>query len=227
MKKIYAHLPKDWTVLLEHKPYEPAFYSTVISDWGTSYICAKELGDQAMCLVDLGHHLPNTNIEMVVSRLIDVNKLGGFHFNDSKFGDDDLDAGSINPYELFLIFNELTSAAQKNKLSSIAYMIDQSHNVTDPIESLILSANEIVNSYAKSLLVNYIQLEEAQDQHDPIRAMQILKTAFSTDVSSLVSMARFEKGHAIDPIAVYRMLDYKKEKANTRKNIGGSSSGIV
>jgi len=227
MKKIYAHLPKDWTVLLEHKPYEPAFYSTVISDWGTSYICAKELGDQAMCLVDLGHHLPNTNIEMVVSRLIDVNKLGGFHFNDSKFGDDDLDAGSINPYELFLIFNELTSAAQKNKLYNIAYMIDQSHNVTDPIESLILSANEIVNSYAKSLLVNYNQLEEAQDQHDPIRAMQILKTAFSTDVSSLVSMARFENGHAIDPIAVYRTLDYKKEKANTRKSSGGSSSGIV
>ena len=106
-------------------------------------------------------------------------------------------------------------------------MIDQSHNVTDPIESLMLSANEIVNSYAKSLLVNYTQLEEAQDQHDPIRAMQILKTAFSTDVSSLVSMARFENGHAIDPIAVYRTLDYKKEKAKTRKNSGGSSSGIV
>src|SRR6056300_879038 len=226
MKKIYTKLPQDWNIYLEHKPYEPAFYSTVISDWGTSYICAKELGDRALCLVDLGHHLPNTNIEMVVSRLIDVNKLGGFHFNDSKFGDDDLDAGSVNPYELFLIFNELTSAAQKNKLSNIAYMIDQSHNVTDPIESLMLSANEIVNSYAKSLLVNYTQLEEAQDHHDPIQAMRILKTAFSTDVSSLVSMARFENGHAIDPIAVYRTLNYKKEKANTRKNSGGSSSGI-
>ena len=134
MKKIYASLPKDWIVLLEHKPYEPAFYSTVISDWGTSYICAKELGDQAMCLVDLGHHLPNTNIEMVVSRLIDVNKLGGFHFNDSKFGDDDLDAGSINPYELFLIFNELTAASQNNKIKNLAYMIDQSHNVTDQLK---------------------------------------------------------------------------------------------
>ena len=227
MKKIYAHLPKDWTVLLEHKPYEPAFYSTVISDWGTSYICAKELGDQAMCLVDLGHHLPNTNIEMVVSRLIDVNKLGGFHFNDSKFGDDDLDAGSINPYELFLIFNELTNASQKNKLSNIAYMIDQSHNVTDPIESLMLSANEIVNSYAKSLLVNYSQLEEAQDRHDPIRAMQILKNAFSTDVNPIVSMARFENGHSIDPISTYRTLEYKKQKAKTRKSSKGSSSGIV
>ena len=172
-------------------------------------------------------HLPNTNIEMVVSRLIDVNKLGGFHFNDSKFGDDDLDAGSINPYELFLIFNELTSAAQKNKLSNIAYMIDQSHNVTDPIESLMLSANEIVNSYAKSLLVNYTQLEEAQDQQDPIRAMQILKTAFSTDVNPIVAMARFENGNSIDPISIYRTLEYKKQKSKTRKSSKGSTSGIV
>ena len=227
MKKIYAYLPKDWTVLLEHKPYEPAFYSTVISDWGTSYVCAKELGDQAMCLVDLGHHLPNTNIEMIVSRLIDVNKLGGFHFNDSKFGDDDLDAGSINPYELFLIFNELTAASQNNKIKNIAYMIDQSHNVTDPIESLILSANEIVNSYAKSLLVNYSLLDKAQDNNDAIKSMQILKTAFITDVSPIVAMARYENGNSIDPISTYRTLDYKKKKSLTRKNKSGSSSGIV
>ena len=227
MKKIYAYLPEDWTVLLEHKPYEPAFYSTVISDWGTSYICAKELGDQAMCLVDLGHHLPNTNIEMIVSRLIDVNKLGGFHFNDSKFGDDDLDAGSINPYELFLIFNELTAASQNNKIKNIAYMIDQSHNVTDPIESLILSANEIVNSYAKSLLVNYSLLDKTQDNNDAIKSMQILKTAFNTDVSPIVAMARYENGNSIDPISTYRTLDYKKKKSLTRKNKSGSSSGIV
>ena len=227
MKKIYAYLPEDWTVLLEHKPYEPAFYSTVISDWGTSYICAKELGDQAMCLVDLGHHLPNTNIEMIVSRLIDVNKLGGFHFNDSKFGDDDLDAGSINPYELFLIFNELTAASQNNKIKNIAYMIDQSHNVTDPIESLILSANEIVNSYSKSLLVNYSLLDKTQDNNDAIKSMQILKTAFNTDVSPIVAMARYENGNSIDPISTYRTLDYKKKKSLTRKNKSGSSSGIV
>ena len=226
-KKIYSHLPKDWTVLLEHKPYEPAFYSTVISDWGTSYICAKELGDQAMCLVDLGHHLPNTNIEMIVSRLIDLKKLGGFHFNDSKFGDDDLDAGSINPYELFLIFNELTAASQNNKISNISYMIDQSHNVTDPIESLILSANEIVNSYAKSLLVNYSLLEKSQDGNDAIQSMQILKTAFNTDVSPIVAMARFENGNSINPINTYRTLDYKNDKSLKRKNKSGSSSGIV
>ena len=227
MKKSSSSAASDVYKRQEHKPYEPAFYSTVISDWGTSYICAKELGDQAMCLVDLGHHLPNTNIEMIVSRLIDVNKLGGFHFNDSKFGDDDLDAGSINPYELFLIFNELTAASQNNKIKNIAYMIDQSHNVTDPIESLILSANEIVNSYAKSLLVNYSLLDKAQDNNDAIKSMQILKTAFNTDVSPIVAMARYENGNSIDPISTYRTLDYKKKKSLTRKNKSGSSSGIV
>jgi L-rhamnose isomerase/sugar isomerase len=227
MKKIYSKLPEDWVVLLEHKPYEPAFYSTVISDWGTSYVCAKELGDKALCLVDLGHHLPNTNIEMIVSRLIDLQKLGGFHFNDSKFGDDDLDAGSINPYELFLIFNELTNATQSHKLKNVAYMIDQSHNVTDPIESLMLSANEIVNSYTKSLLVNYKHLEQAQDKHDPILAMQILKRAFSTDVNAIVAMARFENNNSIDPIALYRTLDYKNNKSKVRIAKTGSSSGIV
>jgi len=227
MKKIYSHLPEDWRIYLEHKPYEPAFYSTVISDWGTSYICAKELGEKALCLVDLGHHLPNTNIEMIVSRLIDLKKLGGFHFNDSKFGDDDLDAGSINPYELFLIFNELTSASQKGKLNQISYMIDQSHNVTDPIESLILSSNEIVTCYAKSLLVDYNILQECQDNDDAINAMQILKNAFNTDVSSIISMARLENSNAINPIKVYRSLDYKKNKSKIRKLSKGSSSGIV
>jgi len=227
MKKVYSHLPEDWKVYLEHKPYEPAFYSTVISDWGTSYICAKELGEKALCLVDLGHHLPNTNIEMIVSRLIGLNKLGGFHFNDSKFGDDDLDAGSINPYELFLIFNELSSASQKGKLNHISYMIDQSHNVTDPIESLILSSNEIVNCYAKSLLVNYNILEEYQDKDDAIKAMQLLKNAFNTDVSAITAMARLDNLNAIDPIQVYRSLNYKQTKSKTRVTNKGASSGIV
>jgi L-rhamnose isomerase/sugar isomerase len=164
---------------------------------------------------------------MIVSRLIDLQKLGGFHFNDSKFGDDDLDAGSINPYELFLIFNELTNATQSHKLKNVAYMIDQSHNVTDPIESLMLSANEIVNSYTKSLLVNYKNLEQAQDKHDPILAMQILKRAFSTDVNAIVAMARFENNNSIDPIALYRTLNYKNNKSKVRIAKTGSSSGIV
>ena len=227
MKKIYSNLPEDWKVYLEHKPYEPAFYSTVISDWGTSYICAKELGEKAMCLVDLGHHLPNTNIEMIVSRLIDLNKLGGFHFNDSKFGDDDLDAGSINPFELFLIFNELTLANKNGKLKEISYMIDQSHNVTDPIESLILSSNEIALCFTKSLLVDYDHLNELQDANDTIGAMQLLKTAFNTDVNPIVSMARYENSNAIDPISIYRSLNYKQNKSKVRKSSKGSSSGIV
>ena len=227
MKKIYSNLPEDWKVYLEHKPYEPAFYSTVISDWGTSYICAKELGEKAMCLVDLGHHLPNTNIEMIVSRLIDLNKLGGFHFNDSKFGDDDLDAGSINPFELFLIFNELTLANKNGKLKEISYMMDQSHNVTDPIESLILSSNEIALCFTKSLLVDYDLLNELQDANDTIGAMQLLKTAFNTDVNPIVSMARYENSNAIDPISIYRSLNYKQNKSKVRKSSKGSSSGIV
>ena len=227
MKKIYSNLPEDWKVYLEHKPYEPAFYSTVISDWGTSYICAKELGEKAMCLVDLGHHLPNTNIEMIVSRLIDLNKLGGFHFNDSKFGDDDLDAGSINPFELFLIFNELTLANKNGKLKDISYMIDQSHNVTDPIESLILSSNEIALCFTKSLLVDYDLLNELQDANDTIGTMQLLKTAFNTDVNPIVSMARYENSNAIDPISIYRSLNYKQNKSKVRTSSKGSSSGIV
>lgn len=227
MKLIYKELPDDWIILLEHKPYEPAFYSTVVSDWGTSYICAKELGNKAMCLVDLGHHLPNTNIEMIVSRLIDLKKLGGFHFNDSKFGDDDLDAGSINPFELFLIFNELSNAQNTNKLNSIAYMIDQSHNVTDPIESLIVSANEIVNAYAKSLLIDQKLLLDAQESNDVIAASQILKEAYSIDTSSLIKMIRKNKNHAIDPISTYRQLNYKENKSKIREVPAGSSSGIV
>src|SRR5215813_14004953 len=133
-RQIYDKLPEGWRVFLEHKLYEPAFYSTVINDWGTSYYCATQLGSKASCLVDLGHHAPNVNIEMIVARLIQLERLAGFHFNDSKYGDDDLDAGSIKPFQVFLIFNELVDA----ELSSVpgfapAYMLDQSHNVTDPI----------------------------------------------------------------------------------------------
>src|SRR6267142_3055186 len=140
MREIYQALPDDWRLFIEHKFYEPAFYSTVINDWGISYHCARELGPQAFCLVDLGHHAPNVNIEMIVARLIQFGKLAGFHFNDSKYGDDDLDSGSIKPFQLFLIFNELVDAElQKVPHFNPAYMLDQSHNVTDPIGSLILS----------------------------------------------------------------------------------------
>ena len=227
MQKIYKFLPKDWKILLEHKPYEPSFYSTVINDWGTSYICAKELGEKAMCLVDLGHHLPNTNIEMIVSRLIDLKKLGGFHFNDSKFGDDDLDTGSINPYELFLIFNEMVSAFDQKKISNISYIIDQSHNVTDPIESLIQSSNEIISAYIKSLLVDQKMLTNLQKENDIIGANILLKQAFNIDVSSLIKKTRYENNNAIEPIHTYRELNYKKEKSKTRKQNKKNEPSIV
>ena len=132
-RTIYDALPKDWLVFLEHKLYEPAFYSTVISDWGSNFMAAQELGPKARCLVDLGHHAPNTNIEQIVARLIRAKKLAGFHFNDSKYGDDDLDSGSVDPFRLFLVFNELVDAEmRKAEGFAPAYMIDQSHNVTDP-----------------------------------------------------------------------------------------------
>ena len=144
MRTIYGALPEDWRLFSEHKMYEPAFYSTVVQDWGTNYLIAQELGPKAFCLVDLGHHAPNVNIEMIVARLIQFGKLGGFHFNDSKYGDDDLDAGSIDPYRLFLVFNELVDAEDRGAPGfQPAHMLDQSHNVTDPIESLMVSAMEV------------------------------------------------------------------------------------
>jgi len=230
MHAIYKALPGDWNVFLEHKLYEPAFYSTVINDWGTSYYCARELGSKALCLVDLGHHAPNVNIEMVVARLIQLGKLGGFHFNDSKYGDDDLDAGSIKPFQLFLIFSELVDA----ELSAVphfnpCYMLDQSHNVTDPIESLMVSASELVRAYVQAHLVDRQALTEAQEKCDPLMALSILKRAFTTDVTPIVALARERTGGAIDPLSTYRSSGYRKRKATERQAVTESESlsGIV
>jgi L-rhamnose isomerase/sugar isomerase len=228
MKQIYAKLPADWRVFIEHKLYEPAFYSTVIQDWGTNYLAATELGPKAYCLVDLGHHAPNVNIEMIVARLIQFRKLAGFHFNDSKYGDDDLDAGSINPFQLFLVFNELVDAAErKAKGFRPAYMIDQSHNVTDPIESLIVSANEIVRAYAQALIVDRAALAGYQDENDALMAAQTLKRAYTTDVSPILSTARVHSGGAIDPVATYRASGYRAKVAKARPAAAGSGGGIV
>ena len=225
---IYDALPKNWCVFLEHKMYEPAFYSTVIADWGSSLMAATELGDKAKCLVDLGHHAPNTNIEQIVSRLIRAQKLAGFHFNDSKYGDDDLDAGSVDPFRLFLVFNELVDAEiSKAKGFNPAYMIDQSHNVTDPIESLISSAMEIQRAYIKASLINRIELASLQEQSDVLAAHRLVKQAFNTDVTPILCEARLRKGGAIHPFATYRASGYRKEKAKERPAVAGSSSGIV
>lgn len=228
MREIYAHIPDDWRMFIEHKMFEPAFYSTVISDWGTNYIAAKELGEKAFCLVDLGHHAPNVNIEQIVSRLIQFQKLGGFHFNDSKYGDDDLDTGSIKPFQLFLIFNELVDA-ELNNLPNFnpAYMLDQSHNVTDPIESLMTSAIEVVRAYVQAHLVDRVKLEEAQKNGDAITALSTLKAAFTTDVSSILATARARSGGAVEPISAYRASGYRAEKDKERPARIGISAGIV
>ncbi len=228
MREIYAAIPDDWRLFIEHKLFEPAFYSSVISDWGTNYYCARELGDKAACLVDLGHHAPNVNIEQIVSRLIQFQKLGGFHFNDSKYGDDDLDSGSVKPFQLFLIFNELVDA----ELSGVpnfdpSYMLDQSHNVTDPIESLMTSAVEVSRAYVQALLVDREKLAAAQTAGDAIVAHGVLKEAFTTDVSPILAAARERSGGAIDPVAVYRASGYRVQKAKERPARIGVSAGIV
>jgi L-rhamnose isomerase / sugar isomerase len=223
---IYAGLPADWRLFTEHKMYEPAFYSTVLQDWGTNYIIATELGPQAQCLVDLGHHAPNTNIEMIVARLISRGKLGGFHFNDSKYGDDDLDTGSVDPYRLFLVFNELVEAEGKPGFTP-AHMLDQSHNVTDPIESLMVSAMEVQRAYAQALLVNRATLHAAQDANDALVATTALKQGFRTDVEPILAMARVESGGAIDPVAAYRRAGYRAQVAAVRPAVSGAGGGIV
>lgn len=227
LRAIYAALPADWTMYLEHKLYEPAFYATVNNDWGTSHYCASQLGAQCRCLVDLGHHAPNTNIEMIVARLVQLGKLGGFHFNDSKYGDDDLDSGAIHPFQLFLVFHELVDAQARDAAFAPAYMLDQSHNVTDPIESLIGSAGEVQRAYAQALLVDRAALAELQRQNDALLAHRTLKAAFHTDVSPILAMARQRSGGAIDPIAAFRQSGYRAQKAHERPAARQHGSGIV
>jgi len=225
--QVYAALPEDWRMLLEHKLYEPAFYSTVISDWGSSILAAKELGPKAQCLIDLGHHAPNVNIEQIVARLHRFGKLGGFHFNDSKYGDDDLDSGSINPHQLFLVFNELIEAERDPREGlDPAYMIDQSHNVTDPIESLLSSAEAIAGAFAKASAVDRQALHAAQEANDAMMGFQALRRAYRLDVTPILAMARIEAGGAADPLALYRASGWRARKAQERRPVG-AGAGIV
>ena len=228
MRTIYAALPDGCRLLLEHKLYEPAFYATVVSDWGTTYCCARELGDRAFALVDLGHHAPTVNVEQVVAQLIRLGKLGGFHFNDCKYGDDDLDAGSIKPFSLFLIFNELVDASLEPVAGfGPAYMLDQSHNVTDPIESLVISATELVRAYVQAHLVDREALAQYQDANDAVMALQTLKRAFTCDVSPVLAMARLRAGGAIDPVGTYRAIRYRESKRRERPLAASARSGIL
>jgi L-rhamnose isomerase/sugar isomerase len=212
---IHDHLPDVWQMYTEHKPYEPAFYATVNFDWGSSLLLAQAAGPKASCLVDLGHHLPNANIEQIVSRLAMAGRLGGFHFNDSKYGDDDLTTGSIRPYQLFLIFCELIRAGA-GRLPALAYMIDQSHNIKDPLEDLIQSTEAVSIAYAQALLVERDALLEAQAANDAALGQHVLQDAFRIDVRPLVAEARRAKGGAIEPLAAYRSLGYRQAMIEER-----------
>ena len=222
LQEIYKGMPDDWKMYIEYKPYEPYFYSMVIPDWGTSLSLAERCGPNAYTLVDLGHHLPNTNIEQIVAILMMKGKLGGFHFNDSKYGDDDLTCGSIKPWQLFLIFNELVYGIQHNEANnpSLAWMIDASHNLKDPLEDLIQSLEAILIAYAQALIVDREQLEIAQQENDVGRCQEILQAAFRTDVRPLVAESRRLSEGAINPIALYRELNVRETLVDERgKNV--------
>jgi L-rhamnose isomerase / sugar isomerase len=213
LKEIYAALPSNWKMFVEYKAYEPNFYSTTVADWGQSLLYVSKLGEKAYTLVDLGHHLPNANIEQIVALLLMEGKLGGFHFNDSKYGDDDLTVGSIKPYQLFLIFNELIAgmdAKGMNHATDLGWMIDASHNVKDPLEDLLQSVEAIKIAYAQALLVDAKALETARQENDVVKAQELLQDAFRTDVRPLVAEARLRAGAALEPLQAYRKLEARK-----------------
>lgn len=219
LKEIYAGLPDNWKMFVEYKAFEPNFYSMTVGDWGQSLLYANKLGPKAYTLVDLGHHLPNANIEQIVSLLLMEGKLGGFHFNDSKYGDDDLTVGSIRPYQLFLIFNELIEgmdARSMDHTTDLGWMIDASHNVKDPLEDLLQSVEAIKIAYAQALLVDRAALAEAQEQNDVTRAQEILQAAYRTDVRPLVAEARLRAGGALQPLSLFRSLKVRDQLVKER-----------
>jgi L-rhamnose isomerase / sugar isomerase len=219
LQQIYAALPGEWKIFVEYKAFEPNFYSMTVGDWGQSLLYAQKLGPKAFTLVDLGHHLPNANIEQIVSLLLMEGKLGGFHFNDSKYGDDDLTVGSINPYQLFLIFNELVegmNARHMDHASELGWMIDASHNVKDPLEDLIQSVEAIKIAYAQALLVDWVTLSQAQQENDVASAQEILQAAYRTDVRPLVAEARVRAGGVYQPLNFFRELKVREQLIKER-----------
>ncbi len=219
LEEIYQVLPPDWKLFIEYKAFEPNFYSMTVGDWGQSLLLANKLGPKAYTLVDLGHHLPNANIEQIVSLLLMENKLGGFHFNDSKYGDDDLPVGSIRPYQLFLIFRELVegmNARGMDHAQDLGWMIDASHNIKDPLEDLLQSVEAIQIAYAQALMVDDLALEEARSSNDVVLAQEILQHAFRTDVRPIVAEARKRKGAALDPLAAYRKMKVREQLIKER-----------
>jgi L-rhamnose isomerase/sugar isomerase len=222
LQEVCQALPGDWKMFVEYKAYEPNFYSMTVGDWGQSLLYANKLGEKAFALVDLGHHLPNANIEQIVALLLMEGKLGGFHFNDSKYSDDDLTAGSIKPYQLFLIFNELVGGEQPNHPpfggteGGFGWMIDASHNLKDPLEDLLQSVEAIKIAYAQALILDKKALHEAQLANDTTRCQEILQAAFRSDVRPLVAEARLRAGGALEPIEAFRVLKIREKLVKER-----------
>lgn len=221
LQEIYAALPSNWKLFVEYKAFEPNFYSTTVGDWGQSYLYASKLGPKAYTLVDLGHHHPNVNIEQIVALLLMEGKLGGFHFNDSKYGDDDLTVGSIKPYQLYLIFRELVDgmdAKGMDHATGLGWMIDASHNVKDPLEDLLQSVQAIMIAYAQALLCDAKALEAAREANDVVAAQELLQSAYRTDVRALVAAARLRNGGALDPLKLYRNAGIRQQLIKERGN---------
>lgn len=228
---VYEHLPRGTRMLLEYKLFEPAFYATDVPDWGTSYAFCLKLGPQAQVLVDLGHHAQGVNIEQIVAFLLDEGRLGGFHFNNRKYGDDDLIVGSVNPFELFLIYNELTGAALSDEdparatAEQVAYMIDQSHNIEGKMAPMIQSVLNCQEAYAKSLVVPRRKLSEVQASGDVIQSHRILFDAYHTDVRPLLARVREEMGVPVDPLQAYFTSGYE-EKIRSERGLVATSGGF-
>ena len=219
LQQIYEALPSNWKVFIEYKAFEPNFYSMTVGDWGQSLLYSSKLGPKAFTLVDLGHHLPHANIEQIVALLLMEKKLGGFHFNDSKYGDDDLTVGSINPYQLFLIFNELVEGMDTRKMNhanDLGWMIDASHNVKDPLEDLLQSVEAIKIAYAQALLVDAKSLETARQKNDVVTSQEILQEAYRTDVRPLLAEARLRTGAALDPLSMFREIKVREQLIRER-----------
>lgn len=219
LQEVYEALPENWKMFVEYKAFEPNFYSTTVGDWGQSFLYASKLGSKAYTLVDLGHHLPNANIEQIVALLLMEEKLGGFHFNDSKYSDDDLTVGSVNPYQLFLIFKELVEGMDARGMThatDLGWMIDASHNVKDPLEDLLQSVEAIMIAYAQALLVDAKELEAAQTENDVVRAQEILQNAYRTDVRPIIAEARLRAGAALEPLQAFRQLKVRESLIKER-----------
>jgi len=211
-------MPDGMTMLVEYKPFEPAFYHSDIGDWGMAMTFAQDAGPNAKVLVDTGHHYHSQNVEQIVAWLLDEEMLGGFHFNDRKYADDDLTAGSIDPYALFRIFHEIRNAAEihRKDVSQVAYMIDQSHNLKPKIEAMIQTVMQVQELYLKACLVDRQRLLDAQARRNIVDAESCLRDAFFTDVRPLLAQWRKGKGLDADPIAAYRASGYEKRVAAER-----------